>query len=1079
MKKNNNLILRLVSFTIIFIFLMGMLPTKNQSVEALNTENSDFASINQEPQNPPIYDVPKQPLSDSDAKAPVELAAWRNMRPTESYLFDISMLSNPDDIDCNSPDKLSKGWIVGDGGVILGYCNGVWDHALTTESIPTLLHGVVAITPQLAFAVGADGTILKYGWDNIAATYVWVKLPITVSNKRLNRIVVVEESEGNYLAWVTGEKDTILNRGTLIRGSITKTLDNDPYGHPKYTTNWVNVTGDYPTLPNTDLYFGLSALDKNNIWAVGGTSTTGGAIHWNGSTWSYFNVGDQLLYGVYFTAPNDGWATSAGGRIYHYNGTNWSLHSELTENILVGISFDGSDIGWAVGFDGTILKYERSIDEWKLFKDLKTDHFDFYAIDHASGKGWLLGPNFDKGVGGQILEYSEELWLAVTPPTDNQLNEISVLSDNNAWAVGVTDEYGATIIHWDGRHWQRWYQNDSPLPKTDLQTIKMISENNGWAAGDPLLTGAPAVFLHWDGRRWAPSRELAPLNIRTNDMDLVTLNPETDPEDFGWAVASNGNAVAKYEQNVGYWTANHTLYGLYYNLRGTDIVSDGGSNWDAWAVGRGLSPDDPYERFMHFENVPLIGNTWTSVDSPDATACGGDNGPLGTNLFGIEMFGFEPSLDGFTVGDYSGKAVLHRYIGGDWQSIMCQPDGPTNPSRFYSVDVVENSDIAWLGGYYTDGTRGKVAYLAYFDEIGFGWALNPLPLNGKNIKHRPISSVGFSSDTMGWAVGGDKEDASKISVIYQYPYPNYTLEINPQVQAIRPGNQAVYIASINPLTGFDENVDVNLSIVNLPPTISAGFSLDTINAGQTSTITLTTTGATPTGTYYLWLKGASTLISGEVHINVNRYEFLELIVTDNPIYSINPTHGPSGTIVTITGENFGEDPGLGNRSTPSNNVFIAGKQIPEASIISWSPSVITVNVPDDPILFNEGPVNDFVRVTANGSLSNQNFNFQLENHITDATIMETATGFEITVLGTTFRTDPGYLNRNSLFENVKFNGAQIALEDFISWDNNIIVFKTNAIGEVNTVKITSNGFESNEYTIGENNSNVFLPLIIR
>ncbi len=57
------------------------------------------------------------------------------------------MLPNPDEVDCASPDQKSKGWIVGDAGLILGYCNGVWDHALTTESIPTTLYGVSAITP--------------------------------------------------------------------------------------------------------------------------------------------------------------------------------------------------------------------------------------------------------------------------------------------------------------------------------------------------------------------------------------------------------------------------------------------------------------------------------------------------------------------------------------------------------------------------------------------------------------------------------------------------------------------------------------------------------------------------------------------------------------------------------------------------------------------------------------------------------------------------------------------------------------------------------------------------------------------
>ncbi len=42
----------------------------------------------------------------------------------------------------------------------------------------------------------------------------------------------------------------------------------------------------------------------------------------------------------------------------------------------------------------------------------------------------------------------------------------------------------------------------------------------------------------------------------------------------------------EYDYAAGYWSANHTLDGIYYNLRGTDIVSDGASDWDAWSVGR-------------------------------------------------------------------------------------------------------------------------------------------------------------------------------------------------------------------------------------------------------------------------------------------------------------------------------------------------------------------------------------------------------------------------------------------------------------------------------------------------------------
>ena len=1004
MKSLNNQIFRIFGIILIFVFVFSMLGKDNQIVEAIQANDLSGGANFQNSQRILANDVPNQPQELNDTKDVVELAAWRNLRPTESYLRDVSMLPNPDEINCTSKDQKSKGWIVGDDGLLLSYCNGIWDHVFKPESVPTTLHGVKAISPTLAIAVGAGGTILKYVWDAVANNYLWVKLPIVVSNQDLYGLTIIEDNMGNYSAWVTGEKDLTQNKGTLIKGTITKTGSVDPYGHPIYTFDWKNVTADYPSLPNTDFYQGLSSLNKNDIWTVGGNSSnsTGGAIHWNGSTWTYYEVGDKPLYGVYFVAPNDGWAAGEGGFIYHYNGSNWSLHSQPINNVIMDFSFNSEGVGWAIGFDGTILKYNVGLNQWDIFDDLRTDHFDFYSIDYSSGHGWLVGMNITKEIGGQILEYSDsdDLWLAVTPPTDNLLHEISVLSDNNAWAVGTADEYGATIIRWDGKHWQRWYQKESPLPNIDLYTIDMISENNGWAAGDP------DVYYHWDGYRWSPTRYLSPISVSTNDIDLVTLNNSFGiPYDFGWAVADNGSAVARYNDGEKNWTAFYTQDQIYYNLRGTDIVSDGGSEWDAWAVGRQVVGN---EYFMRFMEIPSGFNAWAPYASPEAIACSASNGAYRTNLFGLEMLNFEPTLDGFAVGDYDGRAVLHRYIDDNWQSVYCDSVGPWNPSRFNSVDVMDNTGTAWVGGYFLEAGR-KVAYLGVFDELGFHWAEYPYPLEGIRVYNRPISSVGFSSDTMGWAVGGDKEDPNKISVIYQYPFPNFSLEINPQVQAIRPGRWTNYKTSASSSGGLDASIELEINDLN--SAISSSLSLNPIAINQSSTLTLSTTIDTPTGEYFGWLNGSYTFISGDTPITLNRYEYFELIVTDNPIYSVDPSHGPAGTIVTITGENFGPDPGDGNRSTEDNPVILAGKRIPDNFIQSWTDNAIKLIVPDDLSIFEHGPDKGSVSVTIGGSISNQNFSFQLENLITDVSVKENATGYEITLIGTSFGIDPGFLNR--------------------------------------------------------------------
>ena len=148
---------------------------------------------------------------------------------------------------------------------------------------------------------------------------------------------------------------------------------------------------------------------------------------------------------------------------------------------------------------------------------------------------------------------------------------------------------GGTIIHWDGIHWQRWFQKELPIPPQDLYTVNMVSANDGWAGGEVPSSGGPALILHWDGYRWAPPRYDAPVNVAVNDLTMLD-------HDFGWAVADYGNGVAKYDGYTGYWSANHTCYDNYYRLRSGDIIDDiaptppapaptPAFKWDAWAVG--------------------------------------------------------------------------------------------------------------------------------------------------------------------------------------------------------------------------------------------------------------------------------------------------------------------------------------------------------------------------------------------------------------------------------------------------------------------------------------------------------------
>jgi hypothetical protein len=111
-----------------------------------------------------------------------------------------------------------------------------------------------------------------------------------------------------------------------------------------------------------------------------------------------------------------------------------------------------------------------------------------------------------------------------------------------------------------------------------------------------------------------------------------------------------------------------------------------------------------------------------------------------------------------------------------------------------AVDITD-SGVGWFAGFYTDKfcSSRKEAYILYQDASGLWSTGTPLPWQPACWKTypRPVASIDMASDTMGWAVG-DGEDKANKSVIYQYPFPNFTLAAAPEFKAVRPGEAASY-----------------------------------------------------------------------------------------------------------------------------------------------------------------------------------------------------------------------------------------------------------------------------------------------
>ncbi len=103
-------------------------------------------------------------------------------------------------------------------------------------------------------------------------------------------------------------------------------------------------------------------------------------------------------------------------------------------------------------------------------------------------------------------------WQIVTSPNGinpvNELHGVSVVSETDVWAVGVSynteRSLSTTLIeHWNG---VQWSVVPSPNPSSTLNilsAVAAVSTNDVWAVGFAPTSSTSVVIMHWNGTTWS------------------------------------------------------------------------------------------------------------------------------------------------------------------------------------------------------------------------------------------------------------------------------------------------------------------------------------------------------------------------------------------------------------------------------------------------------------------------------------------------------------------------------------------------------------------------------------------------
>jgi len=300
---------------------------------------------------------------------------------------------------------------------------------------------------------------------------------------------------------------SLIEQNLSPTGTTTETVDG--WVIQDTVTGWLTPVWSIQTASNPGTYNNLSAITdiaSNDIWAVG--SSTG-------------NVG-----GVYRTYPT----------AYRWNGQSWgsnAIGTNYLDNLLNGVSAISSTNAVAVGSSTSSIAFAmRYNGSWSsITVDRPGSQSPLMAVssDPSSSETWAVGYYLQSGTYRPLLEryngsnafIKASDPLTVTGSVETRLFGVSVLSSNDAWAVGwykdSSNNRHPITYHYDGTNWtyQTTPEPSGSIVLPQLLAVKAIASNNVWAVGSFAYSATPGqsepLVMHWDGSSWTVDTAPAPL----------------------------------------------------------------------------------------------------------------------------------------------------------------------------------------------------------------------------------------------------------------------------------------------------------------------------------------------------------------------------------------------------------------------------------------------------------------------------------------------------------------------------------------------------------------------------------------
>ncbi|HEY4384996.1 MAG TPA: hypothetical protein VGN34_11040 [Ktedonobacteraceae bacterium] len=331
---------------------------------------------------------------------------------------------------------------------------------------------------------------------------------------------------------------------------------------------------------------------------------------------------------------------------------------------------------------------------------------------------WAVGSALDKVHGNQTLieHWDGKKWTVIASPTPNifithagHLASVAAAGPNDVWAVGeyINSVLGSThtlIEHWNGR---QWGIVPSPNPGSFLNTMSSITTlapNNIWATGtySSAKDGSTrAMILHWNGKAWSVIATPAPANFSNLLNNITAVAPNNI-----WAVGAMVNKQSNSAQSqvlIEHWN------GAHWSRVAGPALPRGASG--AFLQGISRAPGNKliwavggYYKGGQSRLSTLIevwnGKKWTIIASPNRSNI--DNMLMSVTATAANSIW----AVGGTSKNGPGQSLIEHWDGARWTIVNNPNPGPSTTVHFLtSIMYIPGNKHIWCVGFYGDGTK--------------------------------------------------------------------------------------------------------------------------------------------------------------------------------------------------------------------------------------------------------------------------------------------------------------------------------------------------------------------------------------